>query len=113
MPISFFAVSRLVIIQGYISVLINQFLTLNLKSILEYAFLSPISIIVSIIPLSPSGIGIGQVTLGSFYQYAGYNFTNAVYVTTIIQFGQIIVGSTIGLICFILFKTNPGYKKLK
>lgn len=110
MPISFFAVSSLVITQGFISVLINQDLTLNLSNVLEYALLSPISIIASIIPLSPSGIGIGQVTLGSFYQYAGYNFTDAVYVTTIIQLGQIIIGSTIGLICFILFKNNPEYK---
>ncbi len=71
---------------------------------LTQAFLAPTSIFVSTIPISPAGVGVGQLTLAGVYDIAGLNHEVAVLLTTVVQISQLIVGCTVGAACFMFVR---------
>ncbi|WP_398480811.1 lysylphosphatidylglycerol synthase transmembrane domain-containing protein [Tardiphaga sp.] len=67
------------------------------------AFLAPASLVVSSFPISPAGVGVGQITLKSLYSIFELPIAAGVLVATLMQASQIIVAVIVGSICMLSF----------
>jgi len=70
------------------------------------AFLAPTSLVVSTLPIAPSGLGVGQLTLGAIYRLAGLNPAVAILLTTIVQASQLAVACTLGVLAFFTVRSQ-------
>jgi uncharacterized membrane protein YbhN (UPF0104 family) len=94
-PLSIVAVTALVIGQGTVGALLAGALG-ERSAWLTQSFLAPASIIISILPLVPAGIGIGQLSLSGLYEVFSLYPATAVALTSMMQAAQVIVACLIG-----------------
>jgi len=90
--------SMLAVDQGYLPELFTQ------------AFLAPASLIISVLPISPSGIGIGQFTLAAAYDAAGLQRDIGIILATMVQISQILVAGSLGGLGLLLLKQRSTDK---
>ncbi len=89
-PISFVAVILLVSTQAGVGSLMMSELG-EPQRILLQTFLAPTSIVVSSLPIAPSGIGVGQLTLATTYAIMQLPSEVAIALTSVVQISQILV----------------------
>jgi uncharacterized protein (TIRG00374 family) len=70
--------------------------------------LLPTSVIASVIPITPLGIGISQVALSELFHVYGLPTAVAINVVSVSQLGQVIVGVAIGVPAVLLQRTRGG-----
>jgi uncharacterized protein (TIRG00374 family) len=87
-PVSLLAVVVLVGIQAFVGGRIMLSLG-QPASVLLQAFLAPVSIIVASLPIVPSGIGIGQLSLSASYTVMNLAAEAALILTSLVQVAQI------------------------
>lgn len=102
-PLSLVAVVGLVFAQAATGATIMLTLGSPPDFILQ-AMLAPTSLIVAAMPISPSGIGVGQVTLAATYHVAALSTEGAVLLTTIVQISQLLLGATLGAMAFLTLR---------
>jgi uncharacterized protein (TIRG00374 family) len=67
-------------------------------------FLIPLALISSMLPLTPMGIGVAQITLASAYEMFGLNASVGVSVSTLSQLGLLVVAVLVGGVAFVFGK---------
>lgn len=77
---------------------------------LKQAFLAPASLIISVLPISPSGIGIGQFTLAAAYEIAGLQRDIGIVLATMVQISQILVAGSLGGFGLLVLKQKSPEK---
>jgi hypothetical protein len=73
------------------------------KAIQQF-FLIPLSLITSMLPITPMGIGISQITMSVAYKMFGLDSSVGVNLSTLSQMGLLIVSLVIGGAFFIVGK---------
>jgi uncharacterized membrane protein YbhN (UPF0104 family) len=94
-PLTLLSAGAVIVAQGYLGVGIADALGHPAPFVL-HAFLAPASIIVSILPLVPLGIGLGQLTLSGLYALFGLYVEAAVLLTTVMQVAQFAIAVASG-----------------
>lgn len=94
-PLAVLAAGAVIVAQGFIGARIVSELG-QAPSFSLQAFLAPTSIIVSILPIVPLGIGLGQLTLSGLYALFGLGIDAAVLLTTIMQAAQFTIAAGLG-----------------
>jgi uncharacterized protein (TIRG00374 family) len=102
-PLSILAVAGLVFAQAGVGAMVLSTLGEAPNFTLQ-AMLAPTSLIVAAMPISPSGIGVSQVTLVATYHVAALNTDGAVLLTTVVQISQLLVGATFGAFAFLTLR---------
>ena len=69
-------------------------------------FLIPLVLIASMIPITPMGIGVAQITMASAYELYGLDSSVGVSISTLSQLGLMSVSILVGGTIFILGKSN-------
>lgn len=64
-------------------------------------FLIPLALIASMLPLTPMGIGVAQITMASAYSLFGLDSSVGVSISTVSQLGLLFVSVTVGGVCFL------------
>jgi uncharacterized membrane protein YbhN (UPF0104 family) len=98
-PISLLAVVVLVSIQAFVGGWIMVSLG-RPAAVLPQAFLAPVSIVVSSLPIVPAGIGVGQLSLSASYRIMNLAAEAALTLTSLVQIAQI--GLSCALAWFVL-----------
>lgn len=80
--------------QGYQSMIALQF------------FLIPLVLVASMLPLTPMGIGVAQITMASAYGLFGLDSSVGVSISSLSQLGLLSISILIGGIIFLLGKSN-------
>jgi glycosyltransferase 2 family protein len=94
-PASMLATGALIETQGWIGAQALASLG-EPPAIAAQSFLAPASIIISILPIVPLGIGVGQLTLAGLYSLFGLPAQAAVMLTTLMQAAQLAVALALG-----------------
>jgi hypothetical protein len=94
-PLALLSAGTVIVAQGYLGVQVSDALG-HPAPFVMHAFVAPASIIVSILPLVPLGLGIGQLTLSGLYAVLGLFVDTAVILTTVMQVGQLVVAVAFG-----------------
>lgn len=69
-------------------------------------FLIPLVLISSMLPLTPMGIGVAQISMAGAYELFGLSSSVGVSVSTLSQLGLLMVSLVIGGTCFLLSKSE-------
>jgi uncharacterized membrane protein YbhN (UPF0104 family) len=69
-------------------------------------FLIPLVLISSMLPLTPMGIGVAQISMAGAYELFGLSSSVGVSVSTLSQLGLLMVSLIVGGICFLLSKAD-------
>ena len=94
-PLAVVAAGAVIVAQGYIGAEVAGALGESPQFLVQ-SFLAPASIIISILPLVPLGIGLGQLTLSGLYALFGLRLETAVILTTVMQVGQFGIAAGVG-----------------
>lgn len=94
-PLALLSAGTVIVAQGWMGTQIMDALGSSPQFLLQ-SFLAPASIIVSILPLVPLGIGLGQLTLSGLYALCGLALDAAVILTTLMQVGQLAIAVGFG-----------------
>lgn len=69
-------------------------------------FLIPLVLIASMLPLTPMGIGVAQISMAGAYELFGLSSSVGVSVSTLSQMGLLMVSLVVGGACFLLSKAE-------
>lgn len=69
-------------------------------------FLIPLVLISSMLPLTPMGIGVAQISMAGAYELFGLSSSVGVSVSTLSQLGLLMVSLVVGGTCFLLSKAD-------
>ena len=92
---AFVAAGAVIVAQGYLGMQVAGALG-EPPQFMVQAFLAPASLIVSVLPLVPLGIGLGQLMLSGLYALYHLRVDAAVILTTLMQIGQLGVALAAG-----------------
>ena len=106
--VNFVAVGILLFSLAVVGSLDNQS-NLNLRNMISQILIIPISLIVSMIPLTPMGIGISQLSMGSGYKLFGLDGDLGVAISTASQLGLILNSIICGMPLFFWDKRNTNH----
>lgn len=108
-PLSLAATGALVAAQGWAGGEASTALGLPSAALVQ-SFLAPASIIISVLPIVPLGVGVGQLTLSGLYALFGLPVSLAVVLTTLMQVAQLIVAACLGLPAMAAIKHSEASK---
>lgn len=108
-PLSLAATGALVAAQGWAGGQASMALGLPAAALVQ-SFLAPASIVISVLPIVPLGVGVGQLTLSGLYALFGLPVSLAVVLTTLMQVAQLIVATCLGIPAMAAIKRSEASK---